>query len=335
LMGVQFWPQVGISICNATATYDKLEHALQKQYFQILPLGGVIRTAPLDCWMVDAGFYCPGLPHPGVGALIAMTNKLLMHFGCRTALGNLLRTSYSLLLLELGVSFKPLQSLYQKFSFLATHAWMKMFWEKLDKFNITVQTAESPLKFPRQGDKFLMLVCMECDHGREALIRLNRVRVHLQLIFLSDILSALGLRINPMVLQHQATGEFHLSMRCPKEEPTDLDFLLWRESVEDICPSRLQVHSAGMYVEETHRIHPWRWCQKSNTLLHTAQGSDTMDVYSNTVRKLNRYANTASRPQQEMGKICSVEEIQPGMFRVMSTARMLEEEVPSSSALGP
>ncbi len=112
-------------------------------------MGGVIRMAQLNCRMVDAGFYCPGLPHPGVEALIAMTNKLLMHFGCRMALGNLLRTSYSLLLLELGVSFQPLQSLYRQFSFLATHTWMKMLWEKLDKFNITVQTAESPLKFPQ------------------------------------------------------------------------------------------------------------------------------------------------------------------------------------------
>jgi hypothetical protein len=149
LLGVQFWPRVGFSICNSMATYNELEHALQKQYFQILPLGGVIWTVPLDCRMVDAGFYCPGLPHPGVEALIAMTNKLLMNFGCRTALGNLLRTSYSLLLLELGVSFQPLPSSYQKFSFLATHTWMKMLWEKLDKFNVTIQTAESPLKFPR------------------------------------------------------------------------------------------------------------------------------------------------------------------------------------------
>ncbi len=82
LLGVQFLPWVGFSICNSMATYNKLEHALQRQYFQILPLGGVIRTVPLNCRMVDAGFYCPGLPHPGVEALIAITNKLLMLFGC-------------------------------------------------------------------------------------------------------------------------------------------------------------------------------------------------------------------------------------------------------------
>jgi hypothetical protein len=120
-LGVQFWPRVGYSLCNSTATYEELENSQQKQYYQILPLGRVIRMAPLDCRMIDAGFYCPGLPHPGVEALIDMSNKLLMYFGSRTALGTFLRSSYSFLLLELGVSFQPLQSSYQQFSFLAMH----------------------------------------------------------------------------------------------------------------------------------------------------------------------------------------------------------------------
>ena len=85
------------------ASYEEFKNALQRQYYQILPLGGVIRMAQLNCRMVDAGFYCSGLPHPDVEALIAMTNKLLMHFGCRTGLGTFLRTFYSFLLLELGV----------------------------------------------------------------------------------------------------------------------------------------------------------------------------------------------------------------------------------------
>jgi hypothetical protein len=88
--------------------------------------------------MADAGFYFPGLPHPGFEASIAMSNKLLMHFGCRTALGTFLRTSYSFLLLEIGISFQALQGLYQQFSFLAMHTWMKMLWEKLEKFGIIV-----------------------------------------------------------------------------------------------------------------------------------------------------------------------------------------------------
>jgi hypothetical protein len=100
LLQVQFWPWVEYSLCNSMASYEEIENALQRQYYQILPLGGVIRTAPLDCRMVDNSFYCPGLPHPSVEAVVAMTNKLLMHFGCRTGLRTFLRTSYSFLLLE-------------------------------------------------------------------------------------------------------------------------------------------------------------------------------------------------------------------------------------------
>jgi hypothetical protein len=118
-------------------------------------------------------------------------------------------------------------------------------------------------------------------------------------IFLSDILSVLGLRIGPMVFQHQKSGVKHSTKKWPREEPTELDFALWQEAVEDICPSWLRVHSVSKYVAETHRIHTWQWCPDSNTLLHAATSSATMDEYSNITKKLNRYTKTATCPQQE------------------------------------
>ena len=39
-LGAQFWPRVGYSLCASTATFDELEASLQRQYYQILPLGG-------------------------------------------------------------------------------------------------------------------------------------------------------------------------------------------------------------------------------------------------------------------------------------------------------
>ncbi len=77
--------------------------------------------------------------------------------------------------------------------------------------------------------------------------------------------------------------------KWPKEEPTESDFELWREAVEDICPSWLRIHSVGEFVAETHQIHAWQWCPDSNNLLHSVAGSAIMDVYSNTASTLNRY----------------------------------------------
>jgi hypothetical protein len=46
-----------------------------------------------------------------------------------------------------------------------------------------------------------------------------------------------------------------------------------------------------------------------------------MDVYSNTTRKLKRCIKTETCPRNKRGEICSVEEIQPGVFCITSTAR--------------
>jgi hypothetical protein len=56
----------------------------------------------------QCGFFGVGLPHLGVEVLIAMANKLLMHYGCRTATGQFMLTLCSFLYIELGLSFQPL-----------------------------------------------------------------------------------------------------------------------------------------------------------------------------------------------------------------------------------
>ncbi len=69
---VQFWPQIGYGLCSSIASFDELDRALHWRYYQILPLGGVVRTTPVGSRTIDAGFFGVGLPHLGVEALIAM-----------------------------------------------------------------------------------------------------------------------------------------------------------------------------------------------------------------------------------------------------------------------
>jgi hypothetical protein len=98
---------------------------------------------------IDAGFFGIGLPHLGVDVLIAMTNKLLMHYGCKTATGQFMQTSYSCFFAELGFSFQPLQELYNRYGFLVTHSWMKMLWEKLSMFDMKVVVTDFAQEYPR------------------------------------------------------------------------------------------------------------------------------------------------------------------------------------------
>jgi hypothetical protein len=83
----QFWPSLGYGICNNTASWDKLELCLKRVYWQLLPKGGILQTAPAVLRQMDRGFYDVGCPHPGVKCLVAQITKLLIHYGCRLGIG--------------------------------------------------------------------------------------------------------------------------------------------------------------------------------------------------------------------------------------------------------
>jgi hypothetical protein len=160
-----------------------------------------------------------------------------MHYGCQTATGRLMQSSYSLLFVELGLSFHPLQAPYKHFEQLATHSWMKMLWEKLSRFNVKAVVANINSAFPREGGEFIMQVLMRNGYTNEALRCLNHVRVRQQLLFMSDVLTASGNKINPEVLAHRSPGEAWSNMMWPNKHPTDLDFQMWHRAMLSICPS--------------------------------------------------------------------------------------------------
>jgi hypothetical protein len=105
----------------------------------------------------------------GVEALIAMLNKLLMHYGCDTATGQFMQASYSLFLVELGISLQPLQESYSKNEFLSTHSWMKMLWEKISMFNVKIVVADLAMEYPWERDWFVMQLLFEMGYPWEIL----------------------------------------------------------------------------------------------------------------------------------------------------------------------
>jgi hypothetical protein len=121
----QLWPSVKYGLCCSMVTLSELELVLLCFYGKMRPLGGIACTAPKGIRQLDWEFYSAGLPHPGVEAIVEHSNKLLMHYGCRTAMGTKLQTSLRLLLVELGMSFQPLQFSYADFGNMVTTSWLK------------------------------------------------------------------------------------------------------------------------------------------------------------------------------------------------------------------
>jgi hypothetical protein len=261
------------------ATFHKLKYALHQEYYQILPLCGVVRSTPVDSRLIDAGFFGVGLPHLGVEALIAMSNKLLMHYGCDTATGRFMQVSYSLFYLELGLLFQPMQELYQKYSTVVTHLWMKMLWEKILMFKLHRVVADIPFQFPREGDQFLMRVFITAGYRGDTLRQLNQVQISLQVLFLSDVLTASGGKMSLDILSRRPKGEVWSTMRWPTERPTDSDMQLWNNALSSICPSRSSTSSVGEYICNSHWVQQWFWNKTDSSIHHVKPDGMTEDVF--------------------------------------------------------
>ncbi len=155
------------------------------------------RTAPVPLRQLDQGFYGIGCPHPGVECLVAQLTKLFVHYGCRSGLGIQMSVTMKVLLTELGMSPQPLQASYADYGKWVTNTWLKSVWEKVYKFNISVEIALLPIKPPSERDKWFMQVVIESGlTNAEELIQIDCYRCHQEVLFVSDVLDASGKAID-------------------------------------------------------------------------------------------------------------------------------------------
>ena len=169
----QMWPSVKYGLCCSMATLSELEADLMPLYGKMLPLGGIVCKANRGIRQLDRGFYGAGFPHPGVEATLEQANKLLMHYGCRTALGTELQTSLELLVIDLGLSFQPFQVSYTHFGDWVTTSWLKRVWEKVYFFGFSIHVNNLTTGFPREGDDWLMSRFISRGHTTNELATLN------------------------------------------------------------------------------------------------------------------------------------------------------------------
>jgi hypothetical protein len=226
LLDKQFWPKVSFGISSITAPFEVLEECLMKTYFSMLSIAGVRQSVSRELRQMDRGFYGAGLPHPGVECFVTQMGKLLTHYGSNNGLGIHMQLSMELMITEAGISLQPMATPFHRSKGWVTHCWLKSLWEKVDKFSVCMEILELPLKFPRMQDNWLMIAFEAADYDEKALICLNRVQCHQQVVFIFDVLNSSEKAIDRRYSMHRQKGETWSTLIFPQERPPDKDFRL-------------------------------------------------------------------------------------------------------------
>jgi len=157
-----------------------------------------------------------------------------------------------------------------------------------------------------------MRVFVEAGFGKQELQRLNRVRIHQQVLFLSCVLGASGKQQDKNYLKRRPTGEQWSRLNFPKERPPHKDFLLWKEALQSIVPAEGLPDRLGQYMHEGGKIWRWRLDEEGGRLLHhTDEG---MEVYRRVEGRSTRGAaqwemSNGVQPRENCGKLCTVEAV--------------------------
>jgi hypothetical protein len=142
------------------------------------------------------------------------------------------------------------------------------------------------------------------------LLRINRVRIHQQVLFVSDILDASRKCIDRRYLNRRDQDEQWLTITFPNEKPPQRDFRLWREILLSMAPRGRAQHRLRRFIRNSHKIWEWRYNSVDNTVRHLKR--ETMDIYTPTT--VRGYANrpncwlrlVSDGPLVQDGEICSI-----------------------------
>lgn len=122
---------------------------------------------------------------------------------------------------------------------------------------------------------------MEHPFNHSKLKALNWVRIHQQVLFLSDVLEVNGKHLNEKYCHLQETLAAWSSHSWPCIYPTRKDAAIWIQALDSIAPACSLQDRLGKWKRVTHKLWSWSYDETHNNLYHQ------------TASRYNRYGSAA------------------------------------------
>jgi hypothetical protein len=181
---------------------------------------------------------------------------LLQHYGSPTTLGLKCRATIESLQLEIGCEGNPLQECYCSRGILATPSWITSIWERSQQMGLQFYLRYESMDYPRENDTEIVALLLQHGFSGMTLRQMNRCRLALRAIFLSDIVTAGG-----RYLEHWVQGDRQGRLshnRFAREEPTHRDWEQWDSFWKGWLNRNHSIPSPlGRWLHQSHQ--KWEW----------------------------------------------------------------------------
>lgn len=183
-------------------------------------------------------------------------------------------------MIEMGMSNQPFMEDYKRCNKWVTLSWLKTVWEKAYCLQFKIKLRPTELMPPRGDNNYWLIEELPNICSTEELVRLNRVRLHQQVIFGLVIMDAGGRSPDRKYLSEQSLEENWSYVKFPNEKPPTRDFKLWKETLPQLCcQGRLRM---GPYVRLEHKL--WNWTYNlEGVKLYNWTGENIADLYDPSI----------------------------------------------------
>ena len=194
------WSGICYGLATLATSNIRLKDKLRKLDFECLSLLGVNKNVRVQWWTIPQEFGGIGLHSLETEQTLGWINMILQHYGVNSTLGRKCTASLECLQLEIGCQGNPLSEQFDKVGHLAANSWWKAVWERIHSYHFSILLDYPCLKFPRENDQILTHLFLLGHNHKTTLTQLNRCRLALGAIFLSDITRASGWQLEEWAL---------------------------------------------------------------------------------------------------------------------------------------
>ena len=235
-----------------TLSQTQCDHIMSPILQTCLPRMGIVRTFPRS--LTYASNLHLGLDIPNLYWLQGYTHldRILRFANSWHLTGQLLRHSREILRLELGCNGSLFALPFPIFGHLPTTSWMTHTWKFLSESDIKLDVSVPEFPLARESDALLIPTFVARGFCDAELFQLNRCRIFLQVISLSDICSGCG----KYILKSSWEGIFestrHNPYVWPYQSPLPPSYwITWKKALSKLAtPTRVLHQPLGKWLNK-------------------------------------------------------------------------------------